>query len=150
MTVGGTVVVADQPLDSAVEAVIDLASVDSGNPGRDNAIRSGPLLDVARRPTADYRSIALESDCAAGRATSFVLHGELTLLGVTKQVPLRIDVEFLPSPDEHRILVLGRGRLERRDFDLRYHRGPRVLDRTIASTVDIAVRIDGRRKGSKL
>ncbi len=146
MTVGGTVVVADQPLDSAVEALIDLASVDTGNRGRDNAIRSEPLLDVASRPTASYRSTRLEVDTVSGRADSFVLQGELALLGVTRHVPLRIDVEFLPGPDEHRIRVVGRGRFDRRDFDLRYHRGPRFLDRTIASLVDVEVRIDGLRK----
>jgi polyisoprenoid-binding protein YceI len=146
MAISGDVVVAADPVDSTVDATIDLGSVDTGNAGRDNAIRSTPLLDVDNRPTATYRSAGLRIDSGAnGNAQTFVMTGELTLLGVRRIVPMRIDVEFLPGPDRRRFIVQGRGRFNRHDFGLRYRVGPKILDYTIASMVDVEVRIESER-----
>ncbi|MCV7177081.1 YceI family protein [Mycolicibacterium sphagni] len=151
MAVSGSMVVSDDPLDSAVDALIDLGSVDTGNPGRDNAIRSQPLLDVANRPTATYRSRALTVVAATREETAaYLLHGDLTLLGVMRAVPLRINIEFMPGTAGHRLVVRGRAQLDRQAFDVRYRRGPRILDRTIASTVAVDVHLEGRLGRSQL
>lgn len=138
--VAGQITVAEDPLDSAVDTVIDLGSVDTGSKGRDEAIRSAQLLDVATQPTATYRSRRITTGSSPDE---FLLLGDLTLLGVTRDVPLLIRLErFLTDGRGPRPVVTGEGRFTRRDFGFVYHVRPRFLDRAISSTVDFQVHLE--------
>jgi polyisoprenoid-binding protein YceI len=138
--VSGRISMAEDPLDSAVDATIDLGSVDTGSKRRDDAIRSAHLLDVVQRPTATYRSRRVAAGAGSGE---FVLNGDLTLLGVTREVPLRIRVErFVTDGAKPRPVVTGEGQFTRRDFGFVYHVRPRFLDRAISSTVGVQVRLE--------
>lgn len=135
----GQITMADDPLDSAVDASIDLGSVDTGSKGRDKAIRSARLLDVAGRPTAAYRSRRIAK---GERPGEFLLHGDLVLLGVTQEVSLRIRWERCTDAGRHRPVIIGKGTFARRDFGLVYQVRPRFLDRAMSSTVGIEVRLE--------
>jgi polyisoprenoid-binding protein YceI len=137
--VSGQITMADDPLDSAVDASIDLGSVDTGSKGRDEAIRSAHLLDVAGRPTARYQSRRIG---IGDRPGEFLLHGDLVLLGVAREVPLRIRLERSADGGRHRPVVTGTGEFARRDFGFVYQVWPRFLDRAISSTVGIEVRLE--------
>jgi polyisoprenoid-binding protein YceI len=139
--VSGRIIMADDPLDSAVEATIDLGSVDTGSRGRDEAIRSARLLDVTSRPTARYRSRRI---AIGDRPGEFLLHGDLVLLGVTREVPLRICWEPSPDGGGRGQVVTGTGEFARRDFGFVYQVRPRFLDRAISSTVGVEVRLEAR------
>ncbi|TDE26969.1 YceI family protein [Actinomadura sp. 6K520] len=93
-TFEGTIVTGDDPLDSSVSATIDLASIDTGIAQRDAHVRSADYLDVEKYPTMTYRSTGLRPD-----GDDFVLDGELALRGMTKQVPLKLEIGgFSPDP----------------------------------------------------
>jgi polyisoprenoid-binding protein YceI len=93
-TFEGTIVTGDDPLDSSVTATVDLSSVDTGNSMRDEHVRSADYLDVVKYPSMTYRSTGVRRD-----GDGFVLDGELSLRGVTKEVPLRLEIEgFGPDP----------------------------------------------------
>ncbi|MEU8803694.1 YceI family protein [Spirillospora sp. NPDC048819] len=93
-TFEGTVVTGDDPTGSSVTATIDLASIDTGNAQRDAHVRSADFLDVETYPTMTYRSTGVRPD-----GDDFVLDGELTLRGLTKQVPLNLELGgFGPDP----------------------------------------------------
>ncbi|NVI89951.1 YceI family protein [Actinomadura sp. BRA 177] len=93
-TFEGTVVTGDDPLDSSVTATIDLASVDTGIAKRDEHVRSADFLDVEKYPTMSYRSTGVRAD-----GGDYVLDGELTLRGLTKSVPLKLEIGgFGPDP----------------------------------------------------
>lgn len=93
-TFEGTVVTGDDPLDSSVTATIDLASIDTGNAQRDAHVRSADYLDVEKYPTMTYRSTGLRPD-----GDEYVLDGELTLRGMTRHVPLTLEIGgFGPDP----------------------------------------------------
>lgn len=93
-TFEGTIVTGDDVLDSAVTATIDLASIDTGNGQRDEHVRSADFLDVATYPTMTYRSTGVRPD-----GEDFVLDGELTLRGITRNVPLKLEIGgFGPDP----------------------------------------------------
>ena len=142
--VDGQFVVAVKPTDSTISAVIDLGSVDTKSPGRDKAIRAAPLFDVASHPTAGYRSTRMTPDQAGGDAGAFVLDGELTFMGVTRAVPLQIHLErFVTEGGRSRPVIIGRGKINRRDFGLVYRVRPRFLDRAIGQHVDIDIRLEG-------
>jgi polyisoprenoid-binding protein YceI len=143
--VSGQITMADDPLDSAVDASIDLGSVDTGSKGRDEAIRSAHLLDVAGRPTARYQSRRIG---IGDRPGEFLLHGDLVLLGVAREVPLRIRLERSADGGRRRPVVTGTGEFARRDFGFVYQVRPRFLDRAISSTVGIEVRLEARPAGT--
>ncbi len=82
----GTITVGHEPSEAAVEATIDVSSVDTGDPARDAHLRSAEFLDVEAHPTATFASRAVR---AAG--DGYVVTGDLSLHGVTRPVELRLD-----------------------------------------------------------
>jgi len=86
--VTGTIVVAENPEESTVVAAIPTATINTGVADRDGHLRSADFLDVENHPTIAFRSTGL----AHRRGEKFVLKGELTLRGVTRE--LELDLEF--------------------------------------------------------
>src|SRR6516164_672111 len=77
-----------QPGDSRVTATIDLDSVDTAVPDRDEPLRSADFFEVVAHPMMTYRSTGERVDGDG----DYVLKGELTLKGVTLPVSLRLEV----------------------------------------------------------
>ena len=93
-TFSGEIVTGENPLDSSVTAEIDLSSIDTGNEQRDTHIRSADFFEVETYPTMTYRSTGVRAD-----GDDYILDGELTLKGVTKDVPLTLELNgFGPDP----------------------------------------------------
>jgi polyisoprenoid-binding protein YceI len=110
-----SIVTSEDPLASSVTATIDLASVDTGNEQRDNHLRSADFLEVEKYPTMTYRSTAMR------RADdSWIVDGELTLHGVTRHVPLAVDMNgFGPDPwGGQRAGFSATAQINRRDFGI--------------------------------
>ncbi len=115
----GTLVTADDPLESSVEATIDLASVDTGNADRDAHLRSSDFFDVEQHPAMTYRSTGVRSD-----GDDLVLDGELTIRGLTKQVPLTLEVHgFQPVTPfgDARVGFSAKGEIDRTDFGVSFN-----------------------------
>jgi polyisoprenoid-binding protein YceI len=85
--VTGSIVVAENPLDSEVEVVIKAASIDTGVADRDNHLRSPDFLDVENYPELTFKSTRVVKQDGA----EFVLAGDLTIRGVTRQVELEVE-----------------------------------------------------------
>lgn len=144
LRVEGQIVVAAQPADSTVAAKIDLGSVNTKSKGRDKAIRAASLLDIASHQTAEYHSTAINPDPAGGNPHDFLLDGELTFMGVTRPVPLQIQVErFIHDGDRTKPIFIGQGQFTRSDFGLVFGARPRFLDRGIGQTVHVDIRLEG-------
>jgi polyisoprenoid-binding protein YceI len=110
-----SIVTSEDPLASSVTATIDLGSVDTGNEQRDNHLRSADFLEVEKYPTMTYRSTAMR------RADdSWIVDGELTLHGVTRHVPLAVDMNgFGPDPwGGQRAGFSATAQINRRDFGI--------------------------------
>lgn len=69
-----------------VEASVDAASIDFGDAAWNNALRSRDFLDVAHYPIARFVSERVEHT----GPKSGLVHGKLTLLGVTRPLDLAI------------------------------------------------------------
>src|SRR5437879_3704287 len=90
----GTIVTGENALESTVTAEIDLNSIDTNNEQRDNHVRSADFFDVEKFPTMTYKSTSI-----SGNGDSYVVQGDLTLKGVTKNVPLKLELNgFTPDP----------------------------------------------------
>ncbi|MDG3010340.1 YceI family protein [Rhodococcus sp. D2-41] len=71
----------------AVEAEIKVDSINTQNEQRDQHIRSADFFDVEQFPTATFTSTSVHA-----KGDDYVLVGDFTLRGVTKQVEM--DLEF--------------------------------------------------------
>lgn len=113
--VTGTIVLADNPLKSSAVAQIDLGSIDTGNEQRDSDLRSARFFDVETYPTMTYRSTAVRP-----QGEAFVVEGELSLHGVTRQVELQIDLNgFTKDPyGGTRVGFTATTSIDRRDFGI--------------------------------
>ncbi len=111
----GRLVTGANPLESSVTATIELDSIDTGEPNRDAHIRSADFFDVDTHKTMTYRSTGVRQS-----GGDFVLDGELSLHGVTKQVPLTVEVNgFLPeSPMGTRVGFSATGEISRKEFGI--------------------------------
>jgi polyisoprenoid-binding protein YceI len=84
-----TITVGDDPLQSSVTATITTASVFTGQPDRDNHLRTGDFFEAEKYPTMEYRSTGIRS----WDGNEFILTGELTIKDVTKPVDLLVEFE---------------------------------------------------------
>jgi polyisoprenoid-binding protein YceI len=128
----GQIVTGEHFLDFSVTIAVELASVSTGIDERDECIRSIGVLDVASYPTMTYRSTGLRD--YGGPA---VLEGWLTLRGVTRFVPLELEVALPGGSDVGgtRYGCRGTGSIYRDDFgigaNLPVHRGGVVVSNEI-------------------
>jgi polyisoprenoid-binding protein YceI len=113
---------AEDPLQSSFTARVDLRSIDTGNEQRDNHIRSADFFDVESHPEMTYRSTGIRPN---PDGEGFVIDGDLTIRGVTRQVPLTLEVEgFGPDPSGNtRSGFSLTGEINRMDFGVSYN-GP--------------------------
>ncbi|MCS6872865.1 MAG: YceI family protein [Anaerolineae bacterium] len=77
------------PAAASVEATLDVASVNTGVPDRDNHLRSADFFDAANYPTITFKSTAVKP---TGENTAEIA-GDLTIRGTTRPVVLK--AEFL-------------------------------------------------------
>jgi polyisoprenoid-binding protein YceI len=85
----GTIVIAENPLDSSVTASIPAATINTNSTDRDNHLRSADFLDVENYPTLDFRSTGIVSHSGG----TFVVRGGLTIRGVTREVDLKVEFD---------------------------------------------------------
>jgi polyisoprenoid-binding protein YceI len=64
-----------------------MASIDTGDEGRDGHLRTNDFFDIEEHPTMTFRSTGI-----TGSGTDYELTGDLTIKGVTK--PVTFDLEF--------------------------------------------------------
>ncbi|HYH30341.1 MAG TPA: YceI family protein [Pseudonocardia sp.] len=130
-----TIVTGEHLRDSSVVATIDLASVDTGNESRDANLRSADHLAVEAHPMMTYRSTGVRP-----ADDGWVVDGELTLHGVTRQVPLAVEVNgFGPDPwGGQRAGFSATARIDRRDFGI----GRAVPVEAVGAAVSISLEIE--------
>jgi polyisoprenoid-binding protein YceI len=115
----GELVTAGDPFQSSVQASVDLASIDTGNSDRDAHVRSADFFDVEQYPTLTYRSTGVRVD-----GDGFVVDGDLTLHGVTKSVPLTLEVNgFQPETPfgDTRVGFSANAEINRNDFGIEFN-----------------------------
>ena len=136
--VSGTITVADDLAASTVEVVIDTASVNSGDQGRDDHLRSADFFDVEHHPTALFRSTGVVASDATATLT-----GDLTIKGVTKPVTMHVDyVGGATDPwGNERAVFSARGRINREDWGLTWNMlldtGGLVVSKEIALEIEV-------------
>lgn len=135
----GEIVTGENPLDASVTATIDLTSIDTNNEQRDAHIRSADFFEVETYPTMTYRSTAVRRD-----GDDFILDGELTLKGVTRQVPLKLELNGF-GPDAYggtRAGFTANAEINRRDFGVNFNAALETGGAVVADKVNIHLEIE--------
>jgi polyisoprenoid-binding protein YceI len=116
-TFSGQLVTAEDPTQSSVTAEIDLSSINTGQEQRDEHIKSADFFEVETYPTMTYKSTGVRVEDG-----EYILDGDLTLKGVTKSVPLHLELNgFGPDPfGGVRAGFTATGEINRRDFNVNF------------------------------
>jgi len=124
---------------SSVDAVIDVASVDTRVEMRDNDLRSDHFFDVAKYPTMEFKSKRIEK-----QGDGYKMIGDLTMHGVTKEVTLNMDqpsgIVTDPKGNSHRGFSASTT-INRKDWDLKYNNllqsGEAVVSDNVRIQIDV-------------
>lgn len=137
---GGRIEIHERPLASSVEAVIEAASIDTGNRMRDGHLRSADFLDTDVNPKIVYRSLGALEPSGEDRWT---VYGELTLHGVTRRIAL--DLVYLGTgPDPWgglRAAFRATAELHRADFAMNYNQVVKAGIAAIGTTLKIEISV---------
>lgn len=108
------------PKEWAVEAVIQAASIDTGNDKRDGHLRNPDFFDVEKYPVIEFKS----AKAVAGKNGKAKLHGNLTMHGVTKPVVLDLEIGGVAADRSggSRLGASASGRINRKEFGLSWHK----------------------------
>jgi polyisoprenoid-binding protein YceI len=119
--VTGTVALDDQDVSkSIVDVTIDVASVDTRQPDRDNDLRSDKFFDVAHFPSITFKSKKVEQS-APGKLK---VTGDLTIRGITKEVVLDVDGPTAPMKDpwgNQRVAANASTKINRQDYGVKWN-----------------------------
>jgi polyisoprenoid-binding protein YceI len=131
---------------SSVDAVIDVASVDTRVEMRDNDLRSDHFFDVAKYPTMEFKSKRIEK-----QGDGYKLVGDLTMHGVTKEVSLSMDqpsgILTDPKGNQHRGFSANTT-INRKDWDLKYNNLLQSGEAVVGDNVKIQIDVELVKKKS--
>src|SRR5262249_27109366 len=89
---GGLQVDAENPLRSSFQVEIDARAVAAGPPAKETFMRWEPWLDAENPPPITFRSSAIEPTHGG-----FLIKGDLTLKGVTREIEIPADFHGVVS-----------------------------------------------------
>jgi polyisoprenoid-binding protein YceI len=141
--VAGTIDVGRRPEDSSVLASAEAATITTGDPDRDEHLRSAEFLDAARWPLLTITGAGLRR--AGDR---YLLDADLTIRDVTRTVEMTIIVRGSgDGPPPGHLALTGTARVDRREFGLLWNPAIETAGVLVGDLVDlrldvVAVRAD--------
>jgi len=112
--VTGTIVLDDNDVTkSTVDVTIDVSTVDTREPARDNDLRSDKFFDVAHFPTMTFKSKKVAQ-----------LAPDLTIRGTTKEAVLDVEGPTAPVKDpwgNQRAAASASAKINRQDFGVKWN-----------------------------
>jgi polyisoprenoid-binding protein YceI len=127
---GGSVSFDPATATGRIDATVELASVDSGNPERDGVLKTPDWFDVARFPAARFVATAFRRT-----ESGFAADGELTLRDARR--PATLAFRFTPPDAAGRARLQGTLAVKRLDFGI--GRGEWTDTTYVGNEVDVAI-----------
>jgi polyisoprenoid-binding protein YceI len=116
----GVLEIAGDPLQSTVQATVDLASITTGDDGRDAHLRSADFFDTdsGASPTMTFSSTGLKEEDG-----EYVLFGDLTVRDVTRQVEFALEFEGVNTDPwgNTKAAFSAETEINRKDFGLEWN-----------------------------
>jgi polyisoprenoid-binding protein YceI len=108
------------PTAATVEATIDCATINTGEPKRDNDLKGEEFFDVKKYPVMKFKSKKVEV-AGAGRLK---VTGDLTINAITRQVVLDLEGPTAPIKDTQNREKIGASattKVSRKEFGILYN-----------------------------
>lgn len=129
---------------SSVETTITSASINTNKQKRDDHLKSPDFLDVAKNPTITFKS----KEVKKGDGDDFIIVGDLTINGVTKQVEL--DAEYGGKAQDpmgnERTAFTAETKIDRKDFGITWNKTLDSGGLVVGDDVKIELEVEGIRK----
>jgi polyisoprenoid-binding protein YceI len=124
---------------SSVEFTAKVESIDTGVAPRDKHLRTADFFEVEKYPTLTFKSTRVER-----KGKAYVLHGDLTIKGVTKAVQLPFDITgAVKDPwGNTRFGVSAETKINRRDFGINYGSAFAGGGLDVGNEVNITLRLE--------
>lgn len=105
-----------EPAGARLEVTVDVTSVETRNSDRDEALAEAEWFDFANHPEARYTA----SGVSEGRERAYRTTGDLTLKGITRQVPVEFDwiADSRGARVVGRVVMRGDTEIDRMRFDV--------------------------------
>lgn len=129
------------PKNSSVEATIDCATINTGEPKRDSDLRTAGFFDVQHYPVMTFRSTRIDR---AGRG-KLRMTGDLTINAITRQVILQVEGPTPPIKDpqgREKIGVRGKTTISRKSFGILYNPVMETGGVAVSDAVSIILEIE--------
>lgn len=131
-----TVQTAENPLDSTVEATLDIASVTTGQAPRDEHLRTSDFFAADEHPQMKFVSTGIRQD-----GDHLLVDGNLTLRGVTKPVTLKTEFGGITT-DGYGQTKLGAEattKIDRTEFGVNWNAAVEAGGLTLGNDVTISI-----------
>ncbi len=114
----GVLHIADDPLQSWVEAEADLASVTTGDEQRDTHLRSADFFNIEKHPKMTFKSTSIKPD-----GDDYILTADLTVLGHTRSVDFELEFEGVEKDPwgGTRVGFTAEAEISRKDWELTWN-----------------------------
>ena len=124
---------------SSMTGTIKVASIDTDNEKRDNHLRSADFFDVEKFPEITFQSKRVEK-----KEKNYVLIGDLTMRGVTKEVavPFTVTDKITDPQGKTRLGFEANLRINRQDFGISWNKAMDNGGLVVSDTIDIEIIVE--------
>jgi len=135
------------PTKSSVEFTAKVESVDTGVAPRDNHLRTADFFDVAKFPEMSFKSTSLERKAN----NNYVVHGDFTLKGVTKQIalPCTITGAVKDPRGNVRFGIEAKTNIDRRDYGITWGKAMEGGGLDVGNDVTISLQLEAVKAAPK-
>ena len=130
-----------KPEATQIEAVIDVASINTREEKRDGHLKSPDFLDAEKFPTITFKSKSVKA-----KGSDLAVTGDLSIHGVTKEIVLEVEQPSAPSTDPFgnvRVGATATTKIKRDDFGLTWNAaleaGGVLVGNEVKITIDISL-----------
>ncbi len=124
-----------------IDAAIEVASVDTGENGRDEHLKNADFFDAAKFPTMTFKSKKVKS---AGKG-KFTVMGDLTIKGVTKEVTLDVEGPTEQIKDMQggtRVGASATTKINRKDFGITWNKALDNGSSVVGDDVKVSIEVE--------
>lgn len=124
-----------------VEADIDVSSVDTGDKGRDEHLKSPDFFDTSKFPKMTFKSKKVKK---LGK-DKFSMIGDLTIKGVTKEVVLQVDgpsSEVKDMKGNQRVGASATTTIKRKDFGITWNKAMDNGGAVVGDDVKVSLEVE--------
>lgn len=119
---------------SSVNFTAKVTSIDTGVAPRDNHLRSADFFEVEKYPEMTFKTTKVEK-----KGKDFIVHGDLTLKGVTKQVaiPFTINGIIKDAQGNMKMGISAETMINRQDYGIKWQN--KLPDGTLALSDNVKI-----------